>query len=311
MSIKSILKRGVNGLIRRGYWYNHILFADCSKFWSYNIFNTEVINLGSTSAVNAFCYDNLNIKAANFALSHHPLSGDLAILKNYSSYLKPKGSTVILSLCPFSFLSGNYQCSDDKYYTLLYPTTLPFYSFRKEQQVKSMKADPLHSYTVVGLLQDLKHLIIKSNTKILTEEQMSVDAERWIDSWLKEFSLKDFKTPLSLYNQDAIEDAATIINEIICFCKERHIQPIMLIPPVYHTLGEIFTLESRKVIIDSLLEKITDRTVWFHNYMDDPEFTNDNTLFQNSFLMNKKGAKLFTHRVLKDLNIVKENVSVE
>lgn len=304
MRIKSMLKRVFNGLIRRGYWYNNILFADCRKFWSYNVFNTEIINLGSTSAVNAFCYDGLSIKAANFALSHHPLSGDLAILKNYCSYLKPTASIVIISLCPFSSLSGNYQCSDDKYYTLLYPTTLPFYSFRKEQQVESMKADPLHSYSVVGLLQDLKHLIIKSNTKILTEEQMSVDAERWIDSWLKEFSLKDFETPLTLYNKDAINDSAKILNQIIEFCKSRSIRPVILIPPVYHTLGKLFSENARKLVIDSLVNKVEDKTVLFKNYMDDDEFTNDITLFQNSYLMNKKGARLYTKRVLKDLGMV-------
>ena len=255
------------------------------------------------SAVNAFCYEGLNIKAANFALGHNPLSGDLAILKNYCSHLKPEGGVVIVSLCPFSSLSGHYQCTDDKYYTLLYPSTLPSYSFRREQQIKLMKADPFHSYTFMGLLQDLKHLVIKSKSKIMTEEQMNVDAERWMNSWLKEFSLKDFETPLTLYNQDAIDDAAVILNLIIDFCKSRNCLPVILIPPVFHTLGALFNLNVRKMIIDSLVNKLDDKTVWFKNYMDDIEFTNDITLFQNSYLMNKKGAKMFTKRVLKDLGI--------
>ena len=133
---------------------------------------------------------------------------------------------------------------------------------------------------------------------------MSVDAERWIGSWMKEFSLKDFKTPLSLYNQDAIKDAAKILNEIISFCKERSIRLCLLIPPVYHTLGEKFTPEIRKKIIDSLTEKIDDKSLWFHNYMDDKVFSNDITLFQNSFFLNRKGAMLFTKQVLKDLEII-------
>lgn len=305
MNIKSTIKRVLNGLIRRGYWYNNILFDDCRKFWQYNKFNTEVINLGSTSAVNAFCYDNLSIKAANFALSHHPLSGDLAILKNYYSHLKPKASTVIISLCPFSSLAGNYQCTDDKYYTLLYPTTLPFYSFRRDQQINSIKLQPLHSYTIIGFLQDLKHIFVKPKSRILTEEQMVVDAEKWMNSWMKEFSLKDLSTPLTLYNQDAIENAAKILNDIISFCKERNIRPCLLIPPVYYTLGEKFTPEIKEAIINSLVEKIEDKSVWFHNYMDDSDFVNDRTLFQNSYLMNKRGAQAFTKKVLKDLEMVK------
>ena len=302
MSIKSKISTIVNGMIRRGYWYNNSLFPDCKKFWSYKVFNTEVINLGSTSAVNAFCYDGLNVKAANFALCHHPLSGDLAILRNYYSYLKQEGSIVIVSLCPFSSLSGNYLCNEDRYYTLLYPSTLPYFSFVNGQKIKRMKAYPLSSYTFKGLFQDLKYLVSKHKSIHLTEEKMNVDAERWMKNWMKEFSIKDFNTPLSLYNQDAIETASKIINEIISFCKERNIRPCLLIPPVYHTLGEQFTPEVRKRVINSLIDKVADKSVWYHNYMDDPLFANDITLFQNSFLLNKKGAKLFTKKVLQDLN---------
>ena len=304
MSVKNNLKRVLNGLIRRGYWYNNCLFADCNKFWTYRTFNTDVINLGSTSALNAFCYEGLDIKGVSFALGHHPLSGDLAILKNYFSYLKPDGSTVIISLCPFSSLSGNYQCSEDRYYTLLYPSTMPLYTFRRDQQVKAMKAEPLYSYTILGLLQDLKHWVIKSKNRQMNEEQMDADAHRWINSWLKEFSLKDFDTPLSLYNQDAIEDAASILNEMIAFCKSHGIRPVIVIPPVYHTLGEMFSQKARAMVIDSLIEKVDDKGVWYHNYMDDADFTNDVLLFQNSYLMNREGAKLFTQRVLKDINLI-------
>lgn len=304
MSLKNNIKRVLNGLIRKGYWYNNCLFADCSKFWTYGTFNTDVINLGSTSALNAFCYEGLDIKGGNFALGHHPLSGDLAILRNYFSYLKTEGSTVIITLCPFSSLSSHYQCSEDRYYTLLYPSTMPLYSFRRDQQVKVMKAEPLNSYTIMGLLQDLKHLVIKSKNRQLNEEQMDSDAHRWVNSWLKEFSLRDFDTPLSLYNQDAIEDAAKILNKMVTFCKNHNIRPIIVIPPVYHTLGDLFSQKARTVIIDSMIEMMDVKGVWYHNYMDDECFTNNRTLFINSFLMNKKGAKLFTKRVLKDIGLL-------
>lgn len=304
MSIKSKVSSAINGMIRRGYWYNNTLFADCRKFWSYRDFNTEVMNLGSTSAVNAFCYEGLNVKAANFALSHHPLSGDIAILKNYFSYLKQEGGIVIVPLCPFSSLSGNYQCTDDKYYTLLYPSTLPYYSPNRYEYVKRLKSRPLFSYTFIGFVQDIKKAVCKSKSMQLTEGQMTVDADRWMKSWMKEFSINDFETPLSLYNRDAIETASNILNEIISFCKERNIRPCLLIPPVYHTLGDKLKPEIRKLVIDSLLERVEDKTVWYHNYMDDPSFTHDITLFRNSFLMNEKGAKLFTKKALIDIGLL-------
>ena len=38
----------INALIRRGRWFNETKFPDCGKFWNYNTFNTDVVNLGST-----------------------------------------------------------------------------------------------------------------------------------------------------------------------------------------------------------------------------------------------------------------------
>ena len=88
MSIKHKIAGKINGVIRRTRWFNEEMFPDCRKFWEYNKFNTDVINLGSTSGCHAFDYEGLPICGGNFALRHNPLSGDLAILKNYLTIIK-------------------------------------------------------------------------------------------------------------------------------------------------------------------------------------------------------------------------------
>ncbi len=307
MSIKKKIADKVNGLVRRSPWFKEVLFPDCEKFWNQKTFNLDVVNLGSTSGLNAFNYEGIPVKAVNWALGHNPIMADQEVLNNYFSYLNPNSSTVILSLCPFTSLSGSYDYFEERYYTILRMSSIPHFSYKLKAKVLGMRRNPLRYYPLYMMLRDIKGVLFsKRTTPILSELQMEKDAQRWMDNWQKEFSVRSFSDPLSLINQDSVEDAAKIVNEIISFCNERNIQPVMLIPPVYHTLGEKFTTEARKVIIDSLLDKITNKTVWFHNYMDDPDFTNDNTLFQNSFLMNKKGAKLFTRRVLNDLNIIRE-----
>ena len=90
MSIKHKIIGKLNGVIRRTRWFNEELFPDCRKFWEYNKFNTDVINLGSTSGCHAFDYEGLPICGGNFALRHNPLSGDLAILKNYLTIIMLK-----------------------------------------------------------------------------------------------------------------------------------------------------------------------------------------------------------------------------
>lgn len=294
----------VNALIRRGRWFNESKFPDCRKFWTYNTFNTEVVNLGSTSGLNAFSYEGLPIKGANWALRRNPLGADFAILKNYESFLCPTRCTCIISLCPFSSLSGSYDFQEDRYYTLLYPTSIPHFSYRKQQEVKAVMNAPLLYFPLFAVFSDFISIIRKRVNRTLNEAEMRQDANRWMNDWFKEFSIRDLNAPLSLINKDGIEDAANILNEMILFCKVRNIRPAIVIPPMYKTLADKFTPTARMTIIDSLIDKVDDKNIYYYNYMDDVAFTNDATLFQNSFLMNKKGAKLFTKRVLEDLNIL-------
>ena len=293
----------VNNIISRGYWYNEVKFKDCKKFWTYKTFNTVVVNLGSTSGVCAFSYTEIPLKCANWALSANPLLGDFSILKNYFGYLQERGATVILPLCPFSSLAGRYSITEDRYYSLLYPSTIPNFSFRRQQQVKAEMRYPFLSYPLIAVLSDFKKIVWKRKMKILSDQQMSNDAEQRMKNWMKEFGIIDFSYPLSLINKDSIEEAAKILNEMIAFCKERSIRIVLLIPPVYNALGKLFTTEIRSVIIDSLIDKIEDKEVWFHNYMDDEYFCQNKSLFQNSFLLNEEGAKSFTKRVISDIRL--------
>ena len=61
MNLKKNIASKLNGAIRRTHWFNDELFPDCRKFWNYNTFNTDVINLGSTSGYYAFDYEGLQI----------------------------------------------------------------------------------------------------------------------------------------------------------------------------------------------------------------------------------------------------------
>lgn len=305
MSIKSKIKHLVNASIRRGNWFKNEVFKDCSKFWTYDTFNTDVVNLGSSSGVHAFCYEDIPLKAANWAMGPNPILGDLAILKNYCSYLNPHSSTVIMPLCPFTSLAGSYDYFDDRYYTILYCSTIPYYSFRREQKAVQRRNNPVREYPLLSFCSDIKIALFGSKKPILNDEQMEKDALCRLDSWMKEFNISNFDKPLSLINKDSIDDAIRILNETISFCKERNMKPVILIPPVYHTLGEHITQSIRSIVIDPLIEGIEDKSVWFHNYMDDASFSFDISLFENSFFLNKKGAKLFTKRVLCDIGLIK------
>lgn len=303
MSIKQSIKYRVNQWVKRTQWYDE-LFQDCRKLTSYNTFNTEVVNLGSTSAVCAFDYSGLPVKGANWALSHHPLMGDEAVLKNYFSYLKPQGSTVFISLCAFSALAGSYGIDEDRYYAILYPSSIPHFSYRRQRRVRTIYHHPVQQMPVGALVAEVKRLFRPAKPAVVMDEAaMEANAGMWISGWLREFSLSSFSAPLSLLNQDAVEDAARILDRIVSFCRQRGIRPVLVIPPMYHTLAEKFTPAARRMLIGDMLDKMTEKEVTFLNYMDDAQFAHRQDLFRDSFFMNPEGAREFTKRVLKDAEI--------
>lgn len=300
--------RAVNAMCRKSHWYNEILFPDCAKFWNHRLFNLDVVNLGSTSSVHAFSYDGIPLKCANWALGHNPLSGDEAILKNYMSFLNPAGSTVIFSLCPFSSLAGSYSIMDDRYYTLLYASSIPSFSKQRQAKVLHMKDRPIKYYPIYYFFYDMVKGILamfhRKGKKPFTDIQMKNDAEHWMESWKREFSLKAFDAPLSLINCDAIDDALKIIERLVSFCKQRNIRPVFIIPPVYHTLGDLFSMQAKEQIIGRIASKLEDNGVSFINYMEEPDFSFSTDLFENSFYLNEKGAKAFTKKVLSDIGLI-------
>ena len=306
MSIIKKIGGLINKFIKKGHWYRHVIFQDCEKFWGYQKFNLDVVNLGSTSGLNAFVYEGLSLKCANWAMTGKSLLGDLAILNNYISYMKPHDGVVIIPLCPFSSLAGRYMTLDNRFYTLLHPNSIPNFSYYEQQKVKIMMQRPISFFPMVAIITDFMHWVKKGKTScMMSEERMKEDAEKRMSNWMAEFSITDFNAPLSLVNQDGIIDAARLLNDIINTCKSHYIRPVVLIPPVYHTLAEVFNSEIRRAVIDSLVDRIEDKSIWFYNYMDDTQFVNDCSLFENSFLLNKKGAGFFTQRVLADIKVQK------
>lgn len=304
MSLKQKIKLVINGIIKRGYWFDNIAFQDCRKFYRYNTFNTKVVNLGSTSAVAAFNYEGLEIQSANWAMSRNPLSGDLAILKNYCSFLAPRDSCVLIPLCPFSALAGGYKYLDDRYYPILYPTMIPNYSYIHDVQVRRRWNEPMWTYPIYAPFLDLYKFVFKNKEKKMSEKGMEEDAAIKINSWCSEFSLKDLSSTFSLVNMDAISDAVDTLNQIISFCIEHNSKPVIVVPPVYDSLAKFFTPEVKNRLIYLLVDSIDDRSVKILDYLVNEEFSKNKSLFKDSFLLNRKGSKMFTRRILKDLCII-------
>lgn len=308
MGIKSRISNAILASVKKSDWYMNEIFQDCTKFWNLSKFNLDVINLGSTSAVHSFNYDGLPLKCENFALSRNYLAGDRAILQNYVSHLNPNGATVIIPLCVFSSLSSRYDFFDDRYYTILYPSSIQGFSKMRQNAVMDLRANPIRHYPAFQMWLSFRRktmsLLPKRPKGALSEAEMERSACMWISDWMHEFGLDDLSSPLSMVNKDAVDNAVYLLNEIIAYCRELGHKPILVFPPMYHTLSEKFSNEARDILIGTMLDGLKENTVPFLDYMDDNEFCRAPELFENAYIMNDIGAKKFTRRVFVDAGLI-------
>ena len=290
-----------NSLLKRSYWYNEKLLPDCKKFIYHNRYNLDIVNLGSSSAKYAFDYSGLEVAASNWAMEPQSFVNDYAVLTNYSSFLK-KGAKVIIPICPFSSLGGGNDYFADKYYTFIRPISIPNYSLKKRNDVKHIQNYPIFYYPFYGMLYDVYRLFAR-NEKQQSYQHIKQDAKRRIDNWKREFSIYKFEDDLSLINQDRYDDSLEALKQLINYCMEHGYQPILVLPPVSPCLSEYFTDEVREKYIYSFIEKCNIDGVPFIDYIDDTQFK-DQDLYMTSFTLNKKGRKVFTARLLKDIAVL-------
>ena len=294
MNIKNKIQRILNKLVRRSYWYNNIVFSDCRKFWQHGVFDMDVVNLGSSSALIAFDYsDYPNLRAANWAMAPQTLVADYEILRNYSCFLR-KGATVIIPLCPFSCLGGSNDDLSDKYYTILSMTSMPNASFRRQQQQMQLKNNPWRHFPLSQLLPRVRR-------HCLTTGDFDLDAEIRMERWRKEFSIIRFSDSMTLINKDAYHDGTKLIGKIVNYCVEREFRPVLVMPPVSIALRKHFTSEMKQQFIYDFVKEGVGEKALFLDYFADERFGDDD--FKNSFMLNADGARKFTRITLKEIGI--------
>lgn len=261
--------------------------------------NYDIVNIGSSSALYAFDYSELNLKAFNWALQPQSMEYSFKILKNYHSILKHNG-VVLNILCPFSGLSveGKWnKTANDKYYYILSPSLIEdFHSVSKRRRYP-LFTQPKQS--IKRLLKDVPAKKGKSLDRLCNSLQdFEKDADKWINDWMHEFNIEDLNQSLSEENNKGMQKRTTLLNEMIDFCIERDLKPILVIPPMHSALANKFSEEFKENYIYSFIREANKANVPFYDYMNATEFQKDE-YFTNSFFMNEKGAKQFTRSFLE------------
>lgn len=207
-----------------------------NKFWYIPSFNLDVVNLGSDSALHAFEYSETNVKGMNWAVESQSLAYDYSVLKNYFSYLKP-GATVIITISPLSCLLTQITKEQNlKYYTCLHPATVQ--GFEEGEHIRALtlkrqnvlKAAPVKTLCgVIGIWT--KNIVRKMHTCNFKKDSANV-----ISMWKEQYGIADFEKTLSNKHQKEQNEQAELLCEMITFCIERDLRPVLVFPPIHAEL---------------------------------------------------------------------------
>lgn len=296
----------INKLVKRTKWYKNVI-PEWGKFPTEKWYRTnltrnyDVVNVGSSSALYAFNYEGLPVKAFNWAMQPQSMEYSFRILKNFSSILKPKG-IVLVPFCPFSGLSVTGKWAErlnDRYYGILDSTTIDNFkqvSFRRNQPFLS---DPKNA--IKHLIKDEKERRFPNCNMCRSQEEFEQDAEHWIQNWKKDFGIIDMNAAKSEENIAGSIKRMGIFKQMIDFCIERELRPVLVMPPVHPALANKLTPQFRETYINSFIREMNVHHIPYLDYLDSEEFASEN-YYYNAFFLSEEGAKQFTKRVLSDLN---------
>ena len=327
--VKRTIRRVAYGVLSRfcaplkqTVWYRNqfvdrtrTLYPDRAWHLSHDERNFDLAVLGSSSGKWGFDFSGFQIKAFNWAQQPQYLQNDLRVIKNYHSFLR-KGAKVVVNVSPLSGLYVPDNFRETVRYLHVIDSTLLNQAFLP--QVRRFAAYPVLNSKfafkqaikewvkkIMGLSVDLTAKRFDredAEHNTMGEAELRRDADKWMSCWRKEFDIEDFERPLSSENGESRSRQVALMQELVDFIRERDYEPVFVLVPVSRYLGKYFTDAFKQVQLVEFFKQI-DRDVPILDYLTADEFA-DSDLYFNSFFLNRRGRKLFTARVLKDLGLL-------
>lgn len=289
-----------NALYKRTNHYNN-QFVDVRKYWDMSTFpkDLQVVNLGSNHPKFGFDYSETGLNAMNCAVGPQTLEYDFAILRKITPNLA-SGAIVIIPICLLEFFLYRQKSRSvhAKYYTFLSREDIVDYS--KLEQIRLLK------YPLIFNPRLLRFVIrdVPKDTRLeLTENPMkdtvalNKDADNWINCWNREFDISLPNPKLSKENESDISQNICILREMLEYCKLHNFKPIITILPVTKYLSSRFTDDFIHEHILRYIDAANSVNAPVLIFLKDERFTAPE-LYINSFFMNRRGRRLFSHEFL-------------
>lgn len=282
-------------------------YTDTQKFnYMNSIYNNiQIANIGSSHGEYGFYYEELTkelgYECFNFAMASQTYNYDYAILSMYKDHFADNSILFI----PVSYFSFNDEVINDterqslsaKYYSFLSPKYIPDY-------------DPYvdivtHYLPVLSADEDIIKILPKLSLKASAAEAGNVpDSEVFYEKALNRFQ-RHFDNKEKKFMDERIDNLYDIIN----FCKESGITPVMITTPYTDFYSDMVAEEFESEFYH-IIYKVSEQTgVPYYNYSEDKRFTEHLEYFSDADHLNNEGASLFMNIIKKEIPEFQEFLS--
>ncbi|MBQ7220562.1 MAG: SGNH/GDSL hydrolase family protein [Synergistaceae bacterium] len=268
----------------------------------------QICNFGSSHGYYGFNYDDAGEKYTcfNFALPSQSLRYDYKILEQFRDKIR-KDAAVFIVISHFSFFGkpevqgADFASKNRRYYRFLDSSRIDEYDIKTNFYVNYMPA--LIADNAVSFLR----LLFKPSGDMWNfttdPEAAKVHALVRYKGFIAD---KKDNEGRRLFNREAVE----ALMKIIALCHELGAAPILITTPYLKEYNDAVKKNDPEFYGDfrAVIDDVVRHTgVKYYDYSEDERYTNDYSLFFNTDHMNRKGARIFTNTLLREVLCIETN----
>lgn len=262
----------------------------------------DYVNTGSTFAYYGIDYESVCVSGLNLALCPQPIASDFKMLKHFENRYNP-GTTVFIVISDLAFAKKSYTETQtaDKYYKVLDMSEIDGYNSFKAIRAKYLPV--LYSWkNFLRFHWDIKpdreyECMVNENDR----EAVEADALKRCQSWKQEFGLKNLNDASQGQKfADEFSLTSNIVKEMVIWCKEKGLNPILVNLPVAVEMENCFSQKFLNAFYYDQVNQIVRGTgVKFVDLQKKGKLS-DYLLYLDSCRLNKAGREIITRLLINE-----------
>lgn len=249
----------------------------------------QIANVGSSHGAYNFLYDDISEKeysCFNFANASQSYDYDLAVLKEFQGHLQ-EGGVLFIPISYFSFNSEVINSEEAealsvRYYHCLSPENIPDYDLYVDIIT--------HKLPILSAGEDILELLPDLNIVLTAHAADNGTDEGKIAKQAQERYSRHFDNKEEYFMPERIDE----LYEIIDFCKERNITPVLITTPFTKNYIDLVPQDFLEEFYATIHQIANDTNISYYDYSHDSRFYDNLEPFSDSDHLTEDGALYFT-----------------